>query len=229
MNGNAVVLKLYKDGMIVYLNEELPFADIKEAVADKFRKSESFFQGIEPHVGFRGIALTDAQYAEIIDELSRILGCKVTLWEKPDALKETTAEKVVRQSASLSAEKILSRGFKIDINDEKTKFYCKTVRSGQQLESDGHIVIIGDVNPGAELTAAGNIAVMGTVKGTVHAGAKGNREAIVVALNLSPTQLRIADIITRAPDGDVNRAIVPEIAYIKDGSIFIEDFLQKKK
>ena len=70
---------------------------------------------------------------------------------------------------------------------------------------------------------------MGTVKGTVHAGAKGNREAIVVALNLSPIQLRIANVISRSPDYDVEHGLVPEIAYIRDDKIFIEDFLQKRK
>jgi septum site-determining protein MinC len=71
---------------------------------------------------------------------------------------------------------------------------------------------------------------MGTVKGTVHAGAKGNREAIVAALNLSPTQLRIADVITRSPDeDDTLHGEAPEIAYIKDNRIFIEEILQKRK
>ena len=71
--------------------------------------------------------------------------------------------------------------------------------------------------------------VMGTIKGIVHAGSKGDRDAVVVALNLSPTQLRIADIITRAPDDDSKTDLNPEVAYIKDGQIFIEEFLQKKK
>lgn len=227
MKENPIVLKLYKDGMLVHINAEMPFEEIKSAVVGKFKNSESFFHGIEPHIGFRGIALTDAQYSELVGAVGEALGCEVTLWENPEVMEQTTEEKVRR--AEMNAEQILKRGLKIDVSDEKTKFYCKTVRSGQSLESDGHIVVIGDVNPGAELCASGNIMVMGTVKGTVHAGAKGNREAVVVALNLSPTQLRIADMITRAPDGDVNRAIAPEIAYIKDDSIFIEDFLQKKK
>ena len=131
--------------------------------------------------------------------------------------------------ATETAEQAISNALKIDVDNEFTKFYKKTVRSGQLLESDGHIVILGDVNPGAEIVAAGNIFVMGTIKGTVHAGAKGNREAVVAGLNLSPTQLRIADIITRSPDGDSNTALSPEIAYIKGDRIIIEDFLQKKK
>ena len=76
----------------------------------------------------------------------------------------------------------------------------------------------------------GNIVIMGSVKGTVHAGAKGNREAVVAALNLSPTQLRIADVITRSPDEDETlHGVAPEIAYIKNHQIYIEEILQKRK
>lgn len=223
---DAIVLKLYKDGMIVYINEDMPFAELRTAVCEKFRKSGSFFQGIAPHVGFKGITLSDVQYEELICDIAKVLGCIVTLWEQPEAMKQTTEEKV-RQAQN--TDEVLENALAIDIDYEYTKFYRKTVRSGQLLESDGHIVIIGDVNPGAEIIAAGNIFVMGNVKGTVHAGAKGNREAVVAGLNLSPTQLRIANIITRSPDGEVNKGLTPEIAYIKDDKIFIEDFLQKRK
>ncbi len=225
-NSNSVVLKLYKDGMVVCLNEEMPFNDIKSAVIEKFKKSESFFQGAIPHVGFKGITLKKEQYDEIISELTEIFGSEVTLWEVPENLEQPTEEKM---NKNLCVDKIVENALKIDVDNESTKFYKKTLRSGQLLESDGNIVIVGDVNPGAEVIAVGNIFVMGCVKGTVHAGANGDREAIVTALNLSPTQLRIADIITRPPDGDSYSAILPEIAYIKDDKIFIEDFLQKRK
>lgn len=225
-NNNSVVLKLYKDGMVVCLNEEMPFNELKNAVIEKFKKSESFFQGAIPHVGFKGITLQKEQYDEIISELTEIFGSEVTLWQVPENLEQPTEEKM---NKNLTVDKIVENALKIDVDNESTKFYKKTLRSGQLLESDGHIVIVGDVNPGAEVVAVGNIFVMGCVKGTVHAGANGDREAIVTALNLSPTQLRIADIITRPPDGDSYSAILPEIAYIKDDKIFIEDFLQKRK
>lgn len=227
LNTNSVVLKLYKDGMVVFLNENMPFETLKKAVVEKFIKSKDFFRGVSPHVGFKGIPLEAHCYDEIIRAISDALGCEVTLWQNPDTMEQTTEEKV--KHAAETAEQAISNALKIDVDNEFTKFYKKTVRSGQLLESDGHIVILGDVNPGAEIVAAGNIFVMGTIKGTVHAGAKGNREAVVAGLNLSPTQLRIADIITRSPDGDSNTALSPEIAYIKGDRIIIEDFLQKKK
>lgn len=226
MNNEAVVLKLYKEGMVVFLNGELPFEEIKELVAEKFSKSESFFRGLTLRVGFKGSKLSEEQYDELINTVSEVLDCKAVLWENPQPVE---AEEEKNPEEVLSGEQLADKAFRLNAEDEYTKFYTKTIRSGQLLESEGNIVVIGDVNPGAELVSTGNIVVMGAVKGTVHAGAKGNRDAIVTALNLSPTQLRIADVITRSPDDDEIHGNVPEIAYIKDNRIFIEEFLQKRK
>lgn len=227
MNNEAVVLKLYKEGMVVYLNDKLSFDETKRLVKEKFSKSESFFKGLTLKVGFIGGKLEASQYTELIEAVSEVLDCKAVLWENPNPAER--AEEAKRAAEALSSEQILDNAFKIYTEDEHTKFYTKTIRSGQLLESDGNIVVIGDVNPGAELIATGNIVVMGTVKGTVHAGAKGNREAVVAALNLSPTQLRIADVITRSPDDEEAHGLAPEIAYIKNDCIFIEEFLLKRK
>ena len=68
----------------------------------------------------------------------------------------------------------------------------RTLRSGFSLQHSGHVVVIGDVNPGAEIIAGGDVIVWGRLRGMVHAGAEGNEDAVVCALDLSPTQLRIA-------------------------------------
>lgn len=94
----------------------------------------------------------------------------------------------------------------------------RTLRSGQSLHHPGHVVIIGDVNPGAEVVAGGDILVWGRVRGVVHAGALGNEEAVICALDLAPTQLRIAGHIARSPE-DKRRKPVPEMASVRDGQI----------
>ena len=81
---------------------------------------------------------------------------------------------------------------------------------------------MGDVNPGAEIVADGNVIVWGKLSGLVHAGANGDETATVSALDLSPTQLRIADRITIAPPVDKKRVPVPETACIKDEQIVAE-------
>jgi septum site-determining protein MinC len=80
------------------------------------------------------------------------------------------------------------------------------------------VIVIGDVNPGAEIVAGGHVLVWGRLRGTVHAGATGDEEAIVCALDMSPTQLRIAGYITRSPD-ERRRHPRPEVAAVRDGQI----------
>lgn len=94
----------------------------------------------------------------------------------------------------------------------------KTLRSGQSIQHEGHVIVIGDVNPGAEIVAGGNILVWGRLRGTVHAGAMGDEGAIVCALDMSPTQLRIAGHITRSPE-ERRRNPTPEVAAVRDNQI----------
>lgn len=98
----------------------------------------------------------------------------------------------------------------------------RTVRSGQRVVSSGHVVVLGDVNPGGEVVAAGDIVVMGTLRGLAHAGALGDERAVIAALRLEPMQIRIAQQIGRAPDGDGPAGPGPEVARVRDGVITIE-------
>lgn len=99
----------------------------------------------------------------------------------------------------------------------------RTLRSGQQLRHPGSIAVIGDVNPGAEVVAGGDIIVWGRLRGIVHAGAMGNENAVICALDLSPTQLRIAHFIARSPEGR-RRKPTPEVARVRKGQIVAESW-----
>ncbi len=94
----------------------------------------------------------------------------------------------------------------------------RTLRSGQSLRHPGHVVIIGDVNPGAEVVAGGDILVWGRVRGLVHAGALGDEAAVICALDLAPTQLRIGGHIARSPEERPSQ-LMPERASVRDGQI----------
>jgi septum site-determining protein MinC len=97
----------------------------------------------------------------------------------------------------------------------------ETLRSGRSIFHEGDVVIVGDVNPGAEIIAGGNVVVWGRLRGLVHAGALGDETAMICALDLSPTQLRIADQIAVPPD-EHQRKPVPEQALIRSGQIVAE-------
>ena len=110
------------------------------------------------------------------------------------------------------------------VSEEQTILVQRTIRSGQQVFYPGNVVILGDVNPGGEVVAGGNIIVMGVFRGVAHAGAMGDKQAIVAALRLEPSQLRIAGYITRAPEGDFSTLKQPEIARVQDGVVIIEQY-----
>ena len=99
----------------------------------------------------------------------------------------------------------------------------RTLRSGSSLRHEGHIIVVGDVNPGAELIAAGDVIVWGKLRGLVHAGALGDNNAIVCALRFEPTQLRIGNSIARMPERH-KRKSAPEIALIRDGKIEVVEW-----
>ena len=97
----------------------------------------------------------------------------------------------------------------------------RTLRSGQAFQHAGHVTLIGDLNPGAEIVAGGDIIVFGRLRGIAHAGAMGDEEAIICALELAPSQLRIGAQIARPPDRG-RPPQMPEIASVQDDRIIVE-------
>ncbi len=107
-------------------------------------------------------------------------------------------------------------------SDAEAVLLKKTLRSGFRLAHPGHVTVIGDVNPGAEIIAGGNIVVWGRLRGLVHAGAEGDENAVVCAMDLAPTQLRIASHIAIPPsERGVPR---PEVAFVRDGNVVAEEW-----
>lgn len=114
-----------------------------------------------------------------------------------------------------------------------TLYLKKTIRSGQNITSDGNLVIIGDVNPGSEIIAKGDITVWGILGGIAHAGSEGNYKARIRALKMNAIQLRIADIFARRPDGvntpfvQKTNEFVPEEAKVFKKNIIINKLLER--
>lgn len=100
----------------------------------------------------------------------------------------------------------------------------KTLRSGRTIHSEGHVIVIGDVNPGAQIVAGGDVVVWGVLRGNVHAGAFGDENAVVCALDMMPTQLRIAGHLYSAPAGNKRHKSQPETAYVRDDQIIISSW-----
>lgn len=185
--------------------------EIKRELDLKLNNSSNFFQGAK-FLGVRSDELGPDEILEIKLILKYRYNFEISNGELP---------RYIGYSENEPKKELFN------VEEGMTKFIHGTLRSGQVVEYDGNIVIIGDVNPGAFLKARGNIVVLGTLRGVAHAGDGGNHNAIVAAYSLLPTQLRIGDIIVRPPDGDTGYKL-PEIAKIVDGEVFIEPYLPNK-
>lgn len=110
----------------------------------------------------------------------------------------------------------IKKTFYKEVATSETKFHKGSLRSGQRLEYEGSLVIIGDVNAGAEVVAGENIVILGTLRGLAHAGAKGNKDAVIEASEIEAVQIRIADKVKEIEkeEGEIHK--VKTSAYIDD-------------
>lgn len=112
-----------------------------------------------------------------------------------------------------------------NLTNKPTILYETSLRSGQSIDFDGNVVVLGDVNAGAEIVASGHILVMGALRGMAHAGSGGDEDATVTALTFAPTQVRIASHITRPPEeGERGAHSKPETARVKEDGVVIEEY-----
>ena len=209
-----MALKGTRDGLVLYLDPAASLDVLLEEMAAQLRESAQFLQGA-PVRCFAGDKLfTENETALLKDTLARN-GLHLAGWLSAGEIYATgkSAEGPAGEKEGRFAEEGMVEG--------NSLFVERTLRSGQSVQFDGHVIILGDVNPGAEIIASGNIVVLGALRGVAHAGASGDRERTVSAFQLAPTQLRIADIVTRAPANEEGGR-GPEIARIKDGSLFVE-------
>ncbi len=110
--------------------------------------------------------------------------------------------------------------FESELRGEEAVLLNHTLRSGQRLHHPGHVIVFGDVNPGSEIVAGGHIVIWGRLRGTVHAGAAGDEAATVCALDLMPTQLRIAGHIAVSPKRRGRPR--PEIVRVQENQLVAE-------
>lgn len=199
-------------------------------LASRLEQTPSFFKGgrVALHVGPR--QLTQRQLEHIGDLLKTH---QMSLWAVVSDSDETQ-----QRAMSLGLETTLASSQTARLDDEeggeaaldeyRAILVRRTLRSGQSLHHPGHVIVIGDVNPGAEIIAGGDVVVWGRLRGIVHAGAGGDDSAVVCALVLAPMQLRISRYIARPPSGGPGQgrtsAVMPEVASVQDGQIVVESW-----
>jgi len=138
----------------------------------------------------------------------------------PDWIEEL--EDFLKELSLESIKRIGSKEKRKEVRSDRLLVVDKSLRSGQKVEHNGDVLVLGDVNKDAQVVAVGNIIIMGTLRGIAIAGALGDEEAVVVALKMEPQQIRIGKKIAISEESERVSPGYPEVARVEDGMIVLE-------
>ena len=212
-----VTVKGTRKGLSITLGRG-DWPQVLREVDERLRQAAAFFQGSQVNLRTGKRDVDQRELEEVIDILTSH-NIELASLETDSTLAAEAAQALGLKLAL--PEAIYTHPDVPTATDEWSEglLLRRTLRSGQSLRHPGHVVIVGDVNPGAEVIAGGDVVVWGKLCGVVQAGAVGNDEAIVCALELRPTQLRIGSYIARSPEEKSSTRPGPEIASVLDGQI----------
>jgi septum site-determining protein MinC len=221
-----VNIKGVKDGLLVTLGEG-DWKELEQALLQTFEERSAFLKGgrvaldVGPHV----------MHVRELSSLRDVMSEKgITLWavlSNSNATEQTAQVLGLATRISTPKPDRTIRSLDTNLPGEGATLIQRTIRSGFKVSNPGHVVVIGDVNPGAEIYAGGNVVVWGRLKGTVHAGMEGDENAVVCALELEPTTLRIAgySYVPAKKKGKPE----PEIVSVQDGRLVADAWKNKGK
>jgi septum site-determining protein MinC len=180
-NKQVITIKGTREGLTLHIDDSCSFDEILKELEDKL--ATNYVDEDEPMI-----------------TVTVQLGNRYLYTEQEEQLR-----KLIRSKNKLVVGAIHSNVIPKDkalewMEDSEIKAINRIVRSGQEVEVKGDLLLIGDVNPGGKVAASGNIFIMGSLYGVAHAGVNGNQDAIIAASFMKPSQLRIADFISRSPD-----------------------------
>lgn len=199
VRSNHVTIKGIKDGLVFLLDDQCEFPSLLEDLQYKLEYShQNILTGPIIHVDVKlgSREISEEQKTMILDTLSKKGNLLIRSIDSPPVQNEEAATTITTIGG--------------------------IVRSGQVLHHKGNLLFLGDVNPGGSVTCTGDIYILGALRGMAHAGVDGNEDAIIAASYLSPTQLRIAEVISRPPDEWENRETSMEFASLREGIMQID-------
>ena len=201
---SCISINLKKDQIVIKIAEDAEQKSIIAALKRKLPELKKLYKDEKTPIKIIGKVLKNKE----IDEIQELIKASI----------DVDIDFDMPKSLGLSS---ITRTFKQEIAVSETKFHKGSLRSGQKLETEGSIVILGDVNSGAEVIASDNIVVLGNLRGLAHAGAKGNKNAIIAAGNLDTVQIRISNIV-REIDRDEESVHKQAYIFIEDDKIMID-------
>ena len=170
---NSITISMKKDQVIIRVDENAEQRDVMASLKKKIIELKNLYKEDKTPILITGKVLKNKEMDEIQNFIKRFIDVHG-----------------------------IKKSFYKEIATSETKFHKGSLRSGQKIEFEGSLVIIGDVNPGAQVIAGENIIVLGQLRGLAHAGAKGNRDAVIEAVEIDSLQLRIADIVKEIEKDD---------------------------
>ena len=175
---NCVSINLKKNQILIKISDNAEQKEIVDNLKKKLPELKKMYKNEKTPITVTGKILKNKEIDEIQELIKHNIDVEID-FDMPKSL-------------GLSS---ITRTFNKEIATSETKFHRGSLRSGQKMESEGSLVILGDVNSGAEVMASDNIVVLGALRGLAHAGAKGNKQAIISAGVLDTVQIRIANVI----------------------------------
>ena len=207
---SCVKVNLTNENLNIKLNEEATQTEILESLKKKITQLKKLYKDSKTPILVTGKVLTESQKVEIKNIIQEKIDVKIS-FDMP-------------QELGLHG---IKKSFSQEIESSQTKFHRGSVRSGQRIEYEGSIVVLGDVNGGAEVIAGDNVVVLGVLRGLAHAGARGNKKAVVAAASIECKQIRIADVIkeieeTKDEDGNAVAKARKTYAYVDNDQLILE-------
>ena len=213
---NHVIIKGKNDRLVIALNPDIDFLDICDILKTKILEAKNFIGNSRMAIEFSGRALTN-------EEENKLIGI---ITENSNIVISYIFSKRTDSEEEMDLENINPL-----IEEGKTHFFRGTLRSGSKIESDGNVVVLGDVNPSSIIKARGNVIVLGHLNGTVYAGFGGDDRAFIGAIYFNPIQLTIGmktitDIQDEILDSSrVNKKSRFKVARIRNQEIVVEELI----
>ena len=213
---NHVIIKGKNDRLVIALNPDIDFLDICDILKTKILEAKNFIGNSRMAIEFSGRTLTNEEENKLIGIITNNSNIVISyIFSK----KEKSDQEIDLESINPLIE------------EGKTHFFRGTLRSGSKIESDGNVVVLGDVNPSSIIKARGNVIVLGHLNGTVYAGLGGDDRAFIGAIYFNPIQLTIGmktitDIQDEILDSSrVNKKSRFKVARIRNQEIVVEELI----
>ena len=200
---NPVGISMKKDEIVIRISEKATHEETIECLNKKIPALKKLYKTEKTPICIKGKILKNKEIEEIKKIITDEIDVTVT-FDSPEVLGLHSIQKV----------------FEKEIDISEAKFYKGSLRSGKKIEFEGSLIILGDVNGGAEVIAGENIVVLGALRGLAHAGAKGNKKAIIATNKVECPQIRIAKIVKEIEKEELEKNC--KFVYIENDEIIME-------